>query len=185
MSPEEPAELIDDASLAQRIGARLRALRSTRKFTLSELSKQSGVSVSYLSAVEKGVNLPSLQTLARLTEALGVSIPSVLADEGSPQVTLGRVPDSASVVSVSHPLLQLDISIARLESGNSGATPVSFDGKDVFVYVVSGEVEIMVDGESYLLVQGDAMDARLPVDLSWTAGTDAVLIWSTCPTRLE
>ena len=183
MSGEKPS--VDEASLAQRIGVRLRALRSARRFTLAELAKQSGVSVSYLSAVEKGVNLPSLQTLARLTEALGVSIPSVLADEGSPQVKVARVPEQPDLVSASHPLLQLDIAVARLESGQAGTAPIGFDDKDVFVYVISGEVEIIVDGDPYQLGEGDALDARLPGGLDWTAITDAVLTWSACPTRWE
>ena len=181
MSAENSSDVDNDASLAQRIGLRLRALRSARKLTLAELSKLSSVSVSYLSAVENGVNLPSLQILARLTEALGASIPSVLADEGSPHVHLARIPDELGRVAASHPLLQLDIAITRLESGDSGPAPIAFEGKDVFVYVVSGQINLLVDDESHRLTPGDALDARLPTRVTWMATTPALLTWTTCP----
>jgi transcriptional regulator with XRE-family HTH domain len=177
--------IADDASLAQRIGARLRGLRTTRGLTLAELSKQSGVSVSYLSAVEKGTNLPSLQILARLTEALGASIPAVLAEEGRPQVQVGAIPASPGAVIASHPLLQLETTVVRGESGSTGPAPVGLDGKDVFVYVVSGTVDVVIGERDYRLGAGDAIDTRAPVSCDYTSVTESVVVWSACPARPE
>ena len=96
-----------DTSLARRIGVRLRRLRKEQKLTLAVLAQRADVSLSYLSAVENGVNLPSLPVLARLTEALNVSIPAVLVDEGCPFAVIGDVPAAVGSSSVSHPQLQL------------------------------------------------------------------------------
>jgi len=179
-----PFHTPDEASIAQRIGVRLRNLRTAKTLTLAELSKQSGVSVSYLSAVEKGVNLPSLQTLARLTESLGVSIPSVLAEEGRPHVHLGSVPTTVGVTPTSHPLLQLTTAISRAGAAETGLAPVPTEGQDVFLYVVDGRVEIFLDERHYELGPGDAIDAHRPEALTYRAQTDCVLVWSSCPARI-
>jgi len=169
-----------DASLAVRIGERLRALRKQRALTLAVLAQQAGISVSYLSAVEKGVNLPSLQVLAALTEALGVSIPSVLADEGRPHVRVSRIPAEPGVLKVSHPLLQLENAVLRTGAADAGGCPLMLDGRDVFVYVISGELELTVDGVAHRIGPGDAIDVRRAQQISWAARSAGVSIWSGC-----
>ena len=169
-----------DASLAVRIGERLRALRKQRQLTLAVLAHQAGISVSYLSAVEKGVNLPSLPVLAGLTEALGVSIPAVLADEGRPHVQVSRIPAEPGVAKVSHPLLQLENAVIRAAAHDSGSCPLELDGRDVFLYVIDGQLEVMVDGAAYEIGPGDAIDVRRPQEITWTARSAGVTIWSGC-----
>jgi transcriptional regulator with XRE-family HTH domain len=172
---------IAEGPLAVRIGERLRALRKQREMTLAVLAQQAGISTSYLSAVEKGANLPSLQVLAGLTDALGVSIPSVLADEGSPHVRVSRLPSSAGVQKVSHPLLQLDNAVVKANSKQSGDSPCELAGHDLFVYVVSGKLRLVIDQVSYQLGAGDAVDVADPRQVSWLSLTPSMSIWSSCP----
>ena len=175
----------DDTSLAVRVGQRLRQLRQDRGLTLAALSSQSGVSVSYLSAVENGVNHPSLQTLAAITDALGVRIPAVLAEEGQPHVHRSRVPGQAPAnVEVSHPLLQLRSRLVVATPGDSGGCPVPMKARDVFVYVIKGQVRLQVGGDTYTLGEGDAMDATNPGAVSWTAIGHCTALWTSCPTRV-
>lgn len=177
---------VDDASLAVRIGARLRALRRERELTLAALSARCGVSVSYLSAVEKGINHPSLRTLAAVTEALGVRIPDVLVEEGGVHVRHGRVPDGRrAVVPVSHSLLQLEGCLVVAAPGDTGRCPVALPGRDLFVYVVSGRVELDVDGRRVVLGPGDALDAAVPTDVGWTAFDLGTAVWTSCPARTD
>jgi mannose-6-phosphate isomerase-like protein (cupin superfamily) len=143
------------------------------------------VSVSYLSAVEKGTNLPSLAILARLTESLGVSIPAVVAEEGSPHVETAAIPAEPGVARASHPLLQLQTLIVRSVSGEAAVAPLALASKDVFVYVVSGTVDISVGDRDYRLGPGDAIDTRMPASCSYTSVDDSVVVWSTCPARVE
>ncbi|MFL6139961.1 MAG: helix-turn-helix domain-containing protein [Frankiaceae bacterium] len=168
-------------SLARRIGERLRTLRKDRGLTLAALAEQAGMSVSYLSAVENGVNLPSLQLLARLTDALGVSIPAVLAAEGSPQVRVGAIPAADGVVAASHPGLQLETVIVRSDGGRGGAAPVGLEGRDLFVYLVSGDLAVDIDGTAYALRGGDALDAAAPGAVSWSS-SGSIAVWASCPT---
>jgi transcriptional regulator with XRE-family HTH domain len=178
-------DVVGESSLAARIGARLRELRQARSLTLAKLAEQSGMSVSYLSAVEKGVNLPSLQTLARITEALGVSIPSVLADEGQAHVKISRIPEQpTAIVDASHPLLQLRTRILRAQRGDHGEAPVPTGDHDLFVFVHNGRLRITLTGGEHTLTGGDALDAKNPGTVTWQADDPSVVVWAACPSRI-
>ncbi|MEQ4616861.1 MAG: XRE family transcriptional regulator [Corticimicrobacter sp.] len=67
-----------DSTAAARPGARIRALRRTRKMTVNELALKAGVSVGMISQVERGIANPSLRTLERLRMALDVPLSDLL-----------------------------------------------------------------------------------------------------------
>lgn len=56
----------------QAFGAEVRQLRKARQKTLAGLAADSGVSVSHLSAIERGAVKASLRKISRIAEALGV-----------------------------------------------------------------------------------------------------------------
>lgn len=60
--------------LVKDTGSRIRQLRQAKKITIAQLSQSVQVSRSLISQVEQGKALPSLPTLERITEALGVSL---------------------------------------------------------------------------------------------------------------
>ena len=64
--------------LAQRVGGRIRARRTSLGQTLTQTAKAAEVSVSHLSSIETGANLPSLPILARVAAALGLTLNEVL-----------------------------------------------------------------------------------------------------------
>ncbi len=82
--PPEPQELPgDDRQLFEKwpnretvenIGQRIRQLRESRGMTQSQLQARSRVSRSYLSRIESGQMTPSLGTLEKISEALGVGL---------------------------------------------------------------------------------------------------------------
>ena len=58
--------------LRTKFGKRLRTLRKERVLTQQKLAEAVGVSVEFLSNVERGVNAPSFDTLEKLSKALSV-----------------------------------------------------------------------------------------------------------------
>ena len=58
----------------ENIGQRIRQLRESRGMTQSQLQARSRVSRSYLSRIESGQMTPSLGTLEKVAEALGVGL---------------------------------------------------------------------------------------------------------------
>ena len=53
---------------------RLKEVRATRNLTLKELAELTGLSVSYLSDIERGRTTPSLNTLQLLATALNMTV---------------------------------------------------------------------------------------------------------------
>lgn len=77
--------MTDLPSLSSRLGRTLRALRVGRGLSLSQLSREAGLSKTILSRIEGGVGNPSVETLWRLSRALAVPMGTLLADEEVPR----------------------------------------------------------------------------------------------------
>ncbi len=60
------------------LGERLRSLRREKGLKLAVVANRSGVSLAYVSEVERGRKLPSLDVLSRLAGALEMSVSDVL-----------------------------------------------------------------------------------------------------------
>ena len=56
------------------ISERLKALRKQHGLKLREISKGTGLSVSYISDIERGRTMPSVETCGKLAEVYGVSL---------------------------------------------------------------------------------------------------------------
>jgi transcriptional regulator with XRE-family HTH domain len=63
--------------LLQRFAANVRRLRAKRNLSQKALAERSGVSVSYVSMLERAQRSPPLETIEKLARALGVP-PSTL-----------------------------------------------------------------------------------------------------------
>jgi transcriptional regulator with XRE-family HTH domain len=66
------------AALATAIGHRVRQERQSRRWTLDQLAEAAGVSRRALVNVEQGAANPSVGTLLRLSDALGVGLPALV-----------------------------------------------------------------------------------------------------------
>lgn len=73
------AESASEFSLARnRIGARLRKHRETRKLSQEELARRSGLPQETISRLESGSRTPRLETLSKLASGLGVPLERLL-----------------------------------------------------------------------------------------------------------
>ena len=74
-----------DTEHFRRLGGAVSRLRRAQQFSLGQLSAQSGVSKSIISAIERNETNPTLSTLLRLSEALGCTIEEILGrDDEAP-----------------------------------------------------------------------------------------------------
>lgn len=75
------------------IGERIKKLRKKKGYSIAELSRQAGVSKSYLSYIERNLYTnPSLKFLSKMAEQLDTSIESLLEEKNG--VTLTTLPKS-------------------------------------------------------------------------------------------
>jgi transcriptional regulator with XRE-family HTH domain len=162
----------------------LRSRRQKLGLTLAKTAEAASISTSYLSAVEKGVNLPSLPTLAKIVEALNTSIPDVLADEGANLVRARHLPRPGESLRLSHPQLQLQAIALASAPLQDGTLPLPTKDHDVFGYVVEGELQVLLDGsEPITLSAGDALDLRSAAGVFLVTRGGALSVWTSCPVR--
>jgi transcriptional regulator with XRE-family HTH domain len=65
----------------QRLGAKVRTLRRRRRMTLQELALALGLSShSYVSEIERGKKVPTLEMIIKIADTFEVSIDSLVRD---------------------------------------------------------------------------------------------------------
>ena len=156
------------------LGTRIRALRQARRLTLRDVAERAGVTESFLSQVERDVTSPSIATVHRVAQALGLPISQLFAEDAE----TGRVVRRDARRRVAYPGLgavdefltsnmagRLQLIMSTIEpGGTAGAEPSTHDSDEEVVVVLSGVLDLWVADEHYVLREGDAITfpSRLP-----------------------
>ena len=178
------------------LGERLRHARRLHRVTLKGVADRIGCSESMLSKIETGRATPSLETLAKLAEALGTSIPALFNDEQRLPVTvyqegerqaigLGSERDHHTVLERLIPyaegrLLNANLHVVPPGGGSNGT--LSHAGEEVG-FVVEGFVELTVDGKTTLLGPGSSFffGSSLPHSYRNIGTVVAQIVWVNSP----
>lgn len=164
------AALMDDEAvlLARAIGARVRHERKSREWTLDQLAEQASVSRRMLVNVEQGATNPSVGTLLRLSDALGVGLPALVEPPAPREPRIVRAGAGAALWSGE--LGGAGVLVAGTESpdvvelwdwtlaaGERHASEAHTAGTRELMQVQLGDVTVEVDGTTYELHVGDAL----------------------------
>ncbi len=177
------------------LGTEIRGLRKARNLTLSDLAATSGLSVGYLSMVERQKAMPSIKALMSIAQALGVTIGWFFeADTVRPQERglvvrrsrRRRIDYSTGIVDeLLSPSLKgsLELVLCRLAPGaTSGEEPYSHSSEEAGV-IVRGRLELWVDGQSVLLETGDSFgfESTRPHRYRNPGPDEAEVVWAITP----
>ena len=72
------------------VGKRLRKLREDKKMSMYRLTQMTGVSGHHIKGIEEGTRQPTIETLQRLTVALGSSLAELFNDDTECTYLSGR-----------------------------------------------------------------------------------------------
>jgi len=158
---------------ASLLGSRLRALRKERDLTQRELASRAGISSNAISLIERSEISPSVATLQNLATALNVKM-SYFFDEDVLTNIVHVKPDErpsleskgVTIESIGKHLHGQELEpffISLAPDSESGRRQVIHSGHE-FVYCVRGRVEYEIDGDVYMLNEGDFLlfEAQLP-----------------------
>ncbi|MGF6777387.1 helix-turn-helix domain-containing protein [Paraburkholderia sp. GAS334] len=84
-APASTAQSTATVAAPPRVGEQIQRLRGERRMTLDDLSRAAGVSKSMLSEIERDKANPTIAVAWRLTNALGVSLDSLFAQQKPPE----------------------------------------------------------------------------------------------------
>jgi transcriptional regulator with XRE-family HTH domain len=150
------------------VGPRLRALRSERGTTLSQLSESTGISVSTLSRLESGQRRPTLELLLPLARAHQVQLDELVdaPTTGDPRVHAKPIKRHGTVhVPLSRRPGGLQAYKQIIPEGWPGGDVVqrTHEGYD-WVYVLSGRIRLVLGDRDFVLTEGEVaeFDTRVP-----------------------
>lgn len=179
-----PAE---GASLA---GPRFRRLRTRRGLSLAQVARATGVSVGFLSALERGQMRSSVATLRRIARFYRTNILSLFAASGeNPRVVR---PAQRKVLETSAGVRMellawgntvMEPHLFRVKPGGGSGESYTHEGEE-FLHVLRGIFEIWLDGnEHYRLKPGDSLYFESSVPHRWKnpGRTEACVLWVNTP----
>ncbi|WP_019415104.1 helix-turn-helix domain-containing protein [Paenisporosarcina sp. TG20] len=133
------------------VGITLKNLRKERELTLKNLAQQTGVSISFLSQVERGKSSVTLESLKKIADALGVN-PSVFFAVDDTQDALAIRRETFYYKDLSNGVIEACFSpiLVTLQPGENEGNPFSHSGHE-FLFVIEGLLTVEVNGERFQL----------------------------------
>lgn len=154
---------------------------------MQQVADRAGLSVGFISQVERGLTAPSLASLVSLSEVLETHISTFLQQPEAAQETTRQTsratysvpgaPPSYERLSTSFAGSQLHSVIVHEPPGHR-VEPISHRGEEMF-YMLNGEITVEIEGKPLILRQGDSIhfDSRR-VHSTWNHTSDiASLMW--------
>lgn len=149
------------------VGSVLRQLRQERGMSMRALARASGLSTNALSMIERSRTSPSVSTLYKIADALGVPITAFFRLEPPKQEIVFRKANQRSRMNFPRGKWEglggesfiggVEPLLLTLESGaNSGQFAMLHSGHE-FVMCLNGLLEYEVENERYLLEPGDSL----------------------------
>lgn len=178
------------------LGARLRALRKERGWTLAQAAEAVGLARSTLSKIENGQMSPTFEAVRKLASGMGISVPQLFTPPKSGKMLARRSITKAGegrahiTATYEHEIIAADITHKRMLPYRATVRARAFDDFDGWVrhdgeellYVLSGEVEFYSEFyEPVRLSVGDSAyyDATMGHNMISTSAEDALVLWVT------
>lgn len=151
------------------IGTLIRKHRKEKRLTLKIVADQASVSEGFLSQVENDVSSPSVETLMRICDALGVDAGTLLTQVSKKEKSVLIRKAEWGDMDLSHTGFAtrrffppedrsvIDSSVLVLEPGKTIPARKNIKKGQEVLCVLKGAVELVVDGKNYEMVEGDSV----------------------------
>lgn len=145
----------------------LRELREARGISMRTLATKSGLSANALSMIERGKTSPSVSTLYKLADALGVSITAFFGAETEKKQIVFLKSDERTRMPFTRGVFEalggeqfsgrVEPFMLTLESGSSSGPHNIVHSGHEFVFCLRGQLEYHVEKSVFLLSPGDSL----------------------------
>jgi len=171
-------------------GQRFRRLRQKRSLSLVQVAKATGVSVGFLSALERGQMRASVATLTRIARYYRTNLLSFFDDSKSNSRLVPprerRILETTKGVRME--LLAwgskaMEPHLFRIKPGSGSGEPYTHEGEE-FLHVIRGSFEIWIGNEEhYKLKPGDSLYFESSTPHRWRnpGSSESWLLWINTP----
>ncbi|MBN1313824.1 MAG: MerR family transcriptional regulator [Anaerolineales bacterium] len=170
------------------LGKKLRVLRLQHGLTLEQAARQSGLSVSFISAVERGSAGISLTSLLKLTLAYNVLLQDLYKETTPGKTKLVKAADrlvfepsnaGVRIEQLTYGPARMEAQYFLLEPGASSEGAYSHKGEEL-IYVLEGSIDFFLDEDEYYHAEaGDCIYFSSHQFHRWenSAGGQTRLLW--------
>ena len=168
------------------IGSKIKELRTNKKLTLKELSSNTGLSIGFLSQLERGLTTIAIDSLEKIATVLGVDLSYffTIPKENKSSVLKSYEKEVFQVVKSKFITYHLSTDmenklmlprIFEILPGVEGECLTSYqhDGEE-FVYVLEGILTLILDTTKYELYPGDSAHYESKVVHNWGNYTNKI-----------
>lgn len=151
------------------LGTLIRKCRRERKLTLKVVAERASVSEGFLSQVENDVNSPSVDTLMRICNAIGVNAGDLISQVSKQEKIVLIRKSEWDEMDLSHTgfvtrrfyspedRTVIDSSILVIEPKKSIPVRKNIKNGQEVLCVLKGSIELMLSDETYTLTEGDCV----------------------------
>ncbi len=179
-------------AISVNVGIRLKELREGRNISMRTLATKSGLSANALSMIERGKTSPSVSTLYKLADAMGISITAFFGPESDKKQVVFLKSDERTRMAFTRGVFEalggeqfagrVEPFMLTMESGaTSGPHMITHTGHE-FVFCLRGELDYQVEKENFHLSAGDSLLFAAQLKHKWRnagkAVTNALIIIS-------
>ena len=170
-------------------GSRFRRLRQRRNLSLAQVARSTGVSVGFLSALERSQMSASVGTLRKLARYYKSNI---LDFYDTTEPTKHLVRPGARKVLEAGPGVRMELlawgntimepHLFRIAPSSGSGESYTHVGEE-FLFVLKGELQIFLRGEEYRLKSGDSFYFESAVPHTWSnpGRAETVVLWVNTP----
>jgi DNA-binding transcriptional MerR regulator/mannose-6-phosphate isomerase-like protein (cupin superfamily) len=171
------------------MGARLRQLRGRRRLSLAQVAEEVGISVGFLSALERSQMSGSVGTLRKLARFYKTNILDFYDADGASSRHVR--PSERKVLQAGEGVRMellawgntvMEPHLFRVAPEAGSGDPYTHEGEE-FIYVLRGDLEITVAGEEYRLKSGDSFYFESATPHRWRnpGRRETWLLWVNTP----
>lgn len=174
------------------IGEKIKYLRKTKKLTLKEVSDETGLSISFLSQVERMKSSLTLESLKKISEVLHVNPSYFFLDDEGVHSHLDDEKNHSQSVIVRGAKDEVDLAINQflykdlsgnssdlnfspmlviLNPGDNEGKPFAHGGNE-FLYILEGDLTVLIDSKEYHLSAHDSIIIDANSSHYWLNHTD-------------
>lgn len=167
-----PDSIPTQDALERYIGNTIRELRQKHGLTIADVAEQIGISRGMLSKIENAQTATSLETLAKIASALGVSLSTLFRNYNMPEGGAQHVKQGAGMEVVRRgtkrghtyhllaydqgPLKQFEPFLITMDDAAEVFPTFEHPGFE-FIYMLEGKLEYRHGQHTYLLEPGDSL----------------------------
>ncbi|MFS0786408.1 XRE family transcriptional regulator [Shouchella sp. 1P09AA] len=149
--------------MRQSIGLEIKRIRKQKTFTLKQLAEKTGLSISFLSQIERGKSSMTLESLNKISDAFDISTSQFFSNDAHDDRPIKKqniVKDSTDFFhyqsllgAMADPIFEPRI--VTLMPTKERITPFIHEGQE-FIYVLKGTLTFVYKDTMYELQEGDS-----------------------------